>query len=216
MSFWKMVRFLALCPPGHSSCLPFLFSFSFSLVLGGKLDRSFRVWFKRVNSCCSNPERDSSSRLFRSYDFSFRFPAYPFHGSVFLFLSRVADVSSLDPSQYKLSPLPSANGSCSRFHIGEPISIEWQAPRNHSRKDWIGIYRLGACKSQLVTRISSVGKWTPLYDGEYDGDLPVENPLDPVVLEVSNEMFEQGKVVLKGDALPWQSGQYELRYHHDG
>jgi hypothetical protein len=34
-----------------------------------------------------------------------------------------------------------------RFHIGEPIEIAWQAPKTHSRKDWIGIYRLGGASS---------------------------------------------------------------------
>lgn len=59
-----------------------------------------------------------------------------------------------------------------RFHIGEPIEIAWQAPKTHScvdfyrlpccsartdrllvsplalsRKDWIGIYRLGGTVS---------------------------------------------------------------------
>ncbi|CDZ96394.1 phosphatidylethanolamine n-methyltransferase [Phaffia rhodozyma] len=135
-----------------------------------------------------------------------------------LVITRVADVSSLDPSQYALKTLPSANGSTSRFHIGEPIPIKWQAPQNHSRKDWIGIYRLGACKSQLVTRVSSVGKWVPLFAEEYDGDQPVDTKGEDGVTNhvVGQESFDQGKVVLRGDALPWQSGQYELRYHHDG
>lgn len=142
--------------------------------------------------------------------------------------SRVANVSDIDVSQYHISLVPSAaaasssNASSSspsstentnavaRFHIGEPIKVKWEAPATHSRKDWIGIYRLGACKSQFVTRISSVGKWAPLHDDEYDGDKPIARDEDDAALPSS------GTIVLKGDALPWQTGQYELRYHHDG
>ena len=27
----------------------------------------------------------------------------------------------------------------SRFHIGEAIKIQWQAPVTHSKRDWIGV-----------------------------------------------------------------------------
>lgn len=56
--------------------------------------------------------------------------------------SRVAnDLTSYDTAKYKLSIVPSEEGS-SRFHLGEPIRVKWHAPANHSRKDWIGIYRV--------------------------------------------------------------------------
>jgi hypothetical protein len=31
-----------------------------------------------------------------------------------------------------------------RFHLGEPIKVKWEAPLSHSRRDWIGIYRVRA------------------------------------------------------------------------
>ncbi|KAL7413484.1 phospholipid methyltransferase-domain-containing protein [Mrakia frigida] len=145
-----------------------------------------------------------------------------------LVITRVANVSDIDSSKYKIAVLPSAAASAPsasassstkesvmRFHIGEPIQVAWEAPQTHSRKDWIGIYRLGACKSQLVTRISSVGKWAPLHDGEFDGEKPIPKAGDGVRPDAGFEI-EKGKIVLKGDALPWQTGQYELRLHHDG
>lgn len=68
-----------------------------------------------------------------------------------------------------------------------------------------------------MTRISSVGKWTALYEDEFDGDVPTpaKNIADGKFSEIEGE-FAQGKAVLKGDALPWQTGRYELRLHHDG
>ena len=95
-----------------------------------------------------------------------------------------------------------------RFHVGQPIRISWNAPPGHSRKDWIGIYRLGSCQSEEITKISSVGKWVPLYDEEWDGNTPVENS-DKGTSDAGTVMFDKEK-------LPWQPGMYELRLHHDG
>ncbi|KAK4685779.1 phosphatidylethanolamine N-methyltransferase, partial [Tremellales sp. Uapishka_1] len=126
-----------------------------------------------------------------------------------LIITRIAtDIAAYDSSRYSMA-LPSGSSAPPQFHVGQPIRVSWTAPHNHSRKDWIGIYRLGSCKSQLVTRISSVGKWMPLYEEEWDGNTPL-NPEDKTVTG------DAGEVVFKGDQLPWSPGQYELRYHHDG
>jgi phosphatidylethanolamine N-methyltransferase len=66
-----------------------------------------------------------------------------------------------------------------------------------------------------VTRISSVGKWAPLYDDEYDGEKEILNGRTGAQ-EGVEAVVEKGKIVLKGNALPWQTGRYELRMHHDG
>ena len=56
--------------------------------------------------------------------------------------SRVAnDLSSYDTAKYKVSIVPAADGTL-RFHLGEPIRVKWRAPLYHSRRDWIGIYRV--------------------------------------------------------------------------
>lgn len=58
--------------------------------------------------------------------------------------SRVAnDLSSYETDKYRATILPNATGAL-KFHLGEPIRVKWQAPANHSRKDWIGIYRVCA------------------------------------------------------------------------
>ncbi|PPQ99600.1 hypothetical protein CVT24_005176 [Panaeolus cyanescens] len=128
-----------------------------------------------------------------------------------LVITRVAnDLSSYDTTKYRVSVVPSKSTNKLAFHLGEPITIKWQAPYKHSRKDWIGIYRVGANKSKQVTKTSSMGMWLPVHDEEWDGDVPVGltrmPPLDA----------EKGTVTFKGNTLPWLAGRYEVRYHHDG
>lgn len=60
-----------------------------------------------------------------------------------------------------------------------------------------------------MTKISSVGKWVPLYDDEYDGEQEVSPTL-------SSPKTDAGEAILDKDRLPWQPGTYELRLHHDG
>jgi phosphatidylethanolamine N-methyltransferase len=77
------------------------------------------------------------------------------------------------------------------------------------------IYRLDACKSTLVTRISSAGKWVPIHADQYDGEIPISDEDDDATGSTSASVAS-GTVTLKGNALPWNAGSYELRYHHDG
>ncbi|KAH8920071.1 hypothetical protein BT69DRAFT_1284313 [Atractiella rhizophila] len=122
-----------------------------------------------------------------------------------LLITRVAaDMSSYDTSKYSLSissPPPH------RFHLGSPITLRWCAPSNHSRKDWIGIYRVGDNKSKLMTTIVSDGKWTGVFGEEWSGN--------DYVGEKGREGGE-GTVVFKDERLPSRPGSYEFRYHHDG
>lgn len=62
--------------------------------------------------------------------------------------SRIAnDLSSYDTTKYKVTVMPNNTTGTPRFHLGEPISVGWQAPQKHSRKDWIGLYRVrGFCR----------------------------------------------------------------------
>lgn len=58
--------------------------------------------------------------------------------------SRVAhDLSSCDTTKYKVSIVPSHSGNM-RFHLGETIKVNWEAPVRRSRRDWIGIYRVSS------------------------------------------------------------------------
>ncbi|RDB17735.1 Phosphatidylethanolamine N-methyltransferase [Hypsizygus marmoreus] len=127
-----------------------------------------------------------------------------------LVITRVAtDLSSYDKSKYKVAIVPSSLGA-NAFHLGEPITVKWEAPQKHSRRDWIGLYRVGANSSTLVTKTSSLGMWVPVHDGEWEGDVFLGLARPPTPLDRS------GTVTFKGNTLPWMVGQYEIRYHHDG
>ena len=112
---------------------------------------------------------------------------------------------------------PRANGAL-RFHLGEQITVAWQVPRHHSRRDWIGLYRVGANPSSLVTRTSSLGMWMPVHDEEWDGEFPIseDSHLSSPMGSEGAEDEASGTVVFQGDGLPWTVGRYEVRYHHDG
>ncbi|KAF7759714.1 hypothetical protein Agabi119p4_11409 [Agaricus bisporus var. burnettii] len=130
-----------------------------------------------------------------------------------LVITRVAnDLSSYETDKYRVSVKPSPSTGTSSFYLGEPITVRWQAPRNHSRQDWIGLYRVGANKSMLVTKVSSLGMWLPVHDEEWDGDIPLglDRPPSP------QRDSENGEVTFRGNTLPWLVGNYEVRYHHDG
>lgn len=59
------------------------------------------------------------------------------------------DLAGFDSDQYQMSVVPSELGDGHRFHVGEVIRVKWKAPSNHSRKDWIGIYRVSACSLRV-------------------------------------------------------------------
>ncbi|GAA5923256.1 hypothetical protein JCM3775_007484 [Rhodotorula graminis] len=146
-------------------------------------------------------------------------------------ISRVAapaDLASYDTTQYSLALRPSAfpplvphastsNAPALRYHLGEPVHVQWTAPANHSRKDWIGVYRREANKSELVTKVSSQGKWLGVHDDEWSGDrYEGSDRRDDGVGAPKKEDQPTGSVVFSGKKLPWRTGQYEFRYHHDG
>lgn len=129
-------------------------------------------------------------------------------------------MAAFDKTQYSISVLPpafspaplvphasSSNGP-SRFHLGEPISIDWKAPSNHSRKDWIGIYRKGANKDSLITTVSSQGRWNGVKPDDWKGDAYRGPPGEEEVASVG----DSGKVIFSGKKLPWTVGVYEIRF----
>jgi phosphatidylethanolamine N-methyltransferase len=69
-----------------------------------------------------------------------------------LVITRVANnVGALETSKYKMTVVPTGQSEKSglplRFHLGEPIKVNWTAPTAHSRRDWIGLYRV--CQMRL-------------------------------------------------------------------
>jgi len=155
-----------------------------------------------------------------------------------LILTRIAnDLSSYDTTQYCLSIQESkyhsardATSKRLRFHMGEPIRLQWTSPWNHSRADWIGCYRRGSNKSGLVTEITSSGRWCGLFEEEWEGDMHIgkrgQEPNEDANLtegkspnmddNESCKPRKTGWVEFKGDKLPWEEGVYEFRFHHDG
>lgn len=94
------------------------------------------------------------------------------------------------------------------FELGSPICVKWTAPKNHSRLDWIGIYKVTANSSKMVTSVSSKGRYFYVTPEEDDSDTGSKN-ID------NNDQVETGDVCFKGDKLPWEVGTYEFRYHYD-
>ncbi|KAH9068057.1 phosphatidylethanolamine N-methyltransferase [Lactarius deliciosus] len=120
--------------------------------------------------------------------------------------------------RYKVHIVSPRTDGALRFHLGEQIAVAWQVPRHHSRRDWIGLYRVGANPSSLVTRTSSLGMWMPVHDEEWDGDFPISEDSHEGCPTGSDGPDDEasGTVVFQGDGLPWTVGRYEVRYHHDG
>jgi phosphatidylethanolamine N-methyltransferase len=107
-------------------------------------------------------------------------------------------LTDLDVSFYSLELPVSASspvysqGSGLCFQLGEPITVYWTAPKDHSELDWIGIYKATANPSKTVTTTSSRGRWK--YLREVNGTT--------------------GTCIFDGDSLPWEVGVYEFRLHH--
>ena len=60
-----------------------------------------------------------------------------------------------------------------------------------------------------MTKISSLGRWVPVHNEEWDGDLPL--PLTSPK-QSREEDTDCGEVVFKKGALPWRAGEYEVRF----
>ncbi|CAN6605272.1 phosphatidylethanolamine N-methyltransferase [Trichomonascus vanleenenianus] len=129
-----------------------------------------------------------------------------------LTIVRVSDEIKVDPSKYSLEiATPAINAESDneipKFEFGTPLRVKWTADANRSKKDWIGLYRVTAGKSSTeVTKISSRGRWTGVDSTGYN------DHVDGVISCSQTE----GEVEFHGDALFWEEGVYELRYHHDG
>ncbi|KAJ5980757.1 Phosphatidylethanolamine N-methyltransferase [Penicillium waksmanii] len=105
------------------------------------------------------------------------------------------------------------------FEYGSPIKVKWTAPLTHSKKDWIGIYRVTDNTSREVSRVSSQGRWVAINEGSYD-NLTCEKGIITSDLVTKSDRpgheLASGEVVFSGDKLFWTQGVFELRYHHNG
>lgn len=113
-------------------------------------------------------------------------------------------VSAFDPSM-KL-PSSNSNSDTIQYQYGTPLRVEWTADSQHSKKDWIGLYRLTDNVNSDTTRISSKGRWSAIDKSGY---------ADHIDSIVAND-GQSGEVLFSGDMLFWERGVYEFRYHYNG
>jgi len=106
---------------------------------------------------------------------------------------------------------------------GSPIKIKWTAPLNHSKRDWIGLYRVGDNASREVTKVGSQGRWSATKPGAFDyhkadkGILVADQRVSAAERKDGEKSdFLCGEIEFSGDKLWWTQGVFEFRYHHDG
>ena len=59
-----------------------------------------------------------------------------------------------------------------------------------------------------MTNITSLGMWIPVYDEEWDGDVP----LGLTRVLGSQRDADEGTVTFKANTLPWLVGRYEVNF----
>ena len=109
------------------------------------------------------------------------------------------------------------------FEYGAPIRVRWTAPLNHSKKDWVGLYRVADNASREATRVASQGRWVATVRDRYDSSTADQGILvsDRRVSGISRKDGElqdyfDGEMEFSGDKLWWTTGVFEFRYHHNG
>lgn len=161
------------------------------------------------------------------------------------------DLSSYETDKYRATILSNSDSNVTfdsdsdskrsnapRFHLGEPIKVQWQAPENHSRKDWIGIYRVRSFLLSQISPCTSHSFFCVTYTrcilciekqvGANQSSLVTKTSSLGMWLPVHDEEWDgdvpigiveggakdtptSGEVVFKGDKLPWGVGRYEVR-----
>ncbi|KAG9542851.1 phosphatidylethanolamine N-methyltransferase, partial [Aureobasidium melanogenum] len=103
------------------------------------------------------------------------------------------------------------------FEYGAPVKVRWQAPANHRKNDWIGLYMVADNSSRDVTRVGSQGRWIATTKGVYDS-VTAETGILVSSHQVTKDgkQYAAGEVEFSGDKLWWTHGIFEFRYHHDG
>lgn len=146
-------------------------------------------------------------------------------GSRLLYMRTGEEVRELDVNRFSVAPRASPLSGGTRYHVGEPISVSWTAAANHSRRDWIGLYRVDVVAQHttetsglLVTCMSSQGRWLGVAEDEWHGDTHTAGNGALGTHGASRVESDQvsGLSVFAGKRLYWAPGLYELRYHHDG
>ncbi|KAI8870875.1 hypothetical protein GQ42DRAFT_121624 [Ramicandelaber brevisporus] len=119
-------------------------------------------------------------------------------------------IAAISPS----SPASAVSNSSSLvFELGAPITLAWCVPQNHARRDWIGIYKMTANPSPMVSIVSSKGRWVYVQPptSEAEAESVGFDGIIPPAIHCRSRV--DGVIVLIGDTLPWEVGTYEVRMH---
>jgi phosphatidylethanolamine N-methyltransferase len=74
--------------------------------------------------------------------------------------------------------------------------------------------QFGSNQSNIVTKTSSLGRWVPVHNEEWDGDLPLNISRQDIQSGVEKlEGIEEGEIVFDKEILPWSPGVYEVSLH---
>jgi phosphatidylethanolamine N-methyltransferase len=133
------------------------------------------------------------------------------------------DMAGYDSKDYSLEVLGNApKDGPMTFRYGEPIRVKWTAPLNHSKWDWIGLYRVTDNDSREVTKVSSVGRWVTTNRDLWDfttaevGCLKSDERVSGAKRQDGETQdFLSGVAEFAGDKLWWTTGTFEFRYHHN-
>ena len=126
------------------------------------------------------------------------------HGTRLLHMRTGDGERELDVARFSVRALASPLTDTPRFYVGEPIPAAWTAPANHSPRDWIGMFPVGAHTASVngldVTCTPSRGRWLGVAESAAREEGGIVSGLS----------------VFAGHRVYWAPGRYELRYHHDG
>jgi phosphatidylethanolamine N-methyltransferase len=138
------------------------------------------------------------------------------------------DVAGYDPQDYSLQIESPSSGNQPQkpiqtlaFEYGVPIKVKWMAPLNHSKKDWVGLYKVADSASREATWTSSQGRWVPTNAGEYDSTAEEGLVSSDIRISGSNRLDGEtkdlfsGEMTFSGDKIWWTQGVFEFRYHHN-
>ena len=150
-------------------------------------------------------------------------------------ISKLApDLAGLDRKDYSIqlsNPLRSpglksdqrSGSNALTYDYGAPIKVQWTAPLNHSKSDWIGLYMVADNSSREITRIGSNGRWIATSKDQY-GSIIADRGIIISDEQVSGSSrkdgedkdFLMGAMEFRSDKLWWAIGTFEFRYHHNG
>ncbi|KAJ2827820.1 phosphatidylethanolamine N-methyltransferase [Coemansia furcata] len=137
---------------------------------------------------------------------------------------------------------PANKSAKSTYLLGEPIRVNWQAPLNHSRRDWIGIYPVTANFSSQITTVSSKGCYVYIHpDENLLAEMVVGDSVFAGIVKGTTSVREcdrgsehqsrkghprkgpsgtiavlHGEALFSSSALSFRVGTYEMRLHHGG